>query len=124
MIKRIINWLRGKPEVLDENPYVPNWPPIDWQPIVERIRPHVESHVIYLQLKDGSFIKLEEVEEICEAISVAVAYPIDNVKRWETEVPAKHMIEKLAKLLDREVLHLINRDPKFNGCHYACIANT
>lgn len=124
MIQEFLKWIKREPEEVDEGPYVPDWPTIKWHEIVETIASHVENHIIYLQLADGSFVSVDEPNETHDVIAVIVAYPLDNIERWETEVPARRMVEKLSQLLDRDVLHLICRDPSFNGCHYACIADT
>lgn len=125
MFGKILQLFNREPKEVE--PYIPDRDPIDWQPIVENIKDHVESHTIFLELKSGGFVKADEsAYENKELLvtGIAVAYVSEGVKAWDTEVPAKYMQEKLSNMLWEKLPLMLSRDYKSFVGYYVYIGKT
>lgn len=94
--------------------------------ILSLIEPEVGSHNIYIKTEDGRLIlyaSTESQECMVRAKGICVVYEHDGVKPWETEVPAKHMCEKLSKVLNSEPVVLLSRDPNSFVGYYVYVKN-
>jgi hypothetical protein len=94
---------------------------IDWKSVVSKIEPHIESHSIFLEKRNGSFVLPEQLNQGEQVISVIVAYAQKGINPWETEAPAKYMAEKLSGILGIELPYLLSRNPELYAGFYVCV---
>ena len=92
-------------------------PVIDWQGLVDSIYPHKESHSIFAVSEGDVWILIEApaTDIPADTLGLTVAYDVEGVEAWDTEVPAKYMAEKLSNILDIELSYALSRSPD----HYA-----
>ncbi|WP_415891364.1 hypothetical protein ACMXYV_08620 [Neptuniibacter sp. SY11_33] len=114
-----IKKLFGKDEEISD--YVPDKDPINWQPIVTKLEGKLGNHSIYLELKNGGWIKPEYWIEGLLVTGVAVAYVHEGVNPWETEAPARHKAEELSKIWGIDLPILLSRDFKHFVGYYVYI---
>lgn len=84
---------------------------VDWTAIVSLVLPHIESHSIFAVYDDDSWERIgSSSTELSDRVTrLAVAYDVDGINPWETEVPAKYMAQKLSAVLQADLPHFISR---------------
>ena len=119
LVDRILDWLIENDDSPDGRAsYLNGLPPIDWRADLALIQPHVESHTVYVLARSGEWLSLSSADDSIDAVALVVAYENEHTKPWETEVPAKHMAEKLSRQLGKEQMLQLSRNPTGYAGYY------
>ena len=90
----------------------------EWREAIDQVLPHLDSHSLYVGSESGTCNKLQTTDQdvrLEQTLSFAIAYDVEGVEPWQTEIPARHMAEKLGNVLGRELAILLSR----SADHYA-----
>jgi len=110
----ILMWLRDKEENDGRN----------WKEILGEINEHIENHTIFLKPTSGPQIKYDpglSLELYPEIDGISVVYYQKNIEVSDTKAPSLRMKSKLEKILDAELVILLNREPESFSGYYVYI---
>jgi len=100
-------------------------PELEWQPLVRKLQPHIETHSIFLETRHNGFVPLPSGSDSvasAEIVAVVVALVDEAIETWDTEGPARAMAEKLADVVGHPLPVMISREYRSFAGWYVRVA--
>ena len=100
-------------------------PTIAWQGLLSAVFPHKESHSIFAVREGDNWEPIDcpssKIPE--DIVGIVLAYDVEGVEPWHTEVPAKYMAEKLSGILDMDLPYFLSRSSNHYAGYYVDISS-
>ena len=88
-------------------------PAIDWKPLHERIRNEVEGYTVFLEMRDGSLVRLDHPQANArDIVGLAITWLYDGVPPPATEEPAETLAKTLSEGHGVEAWVQVSRSPE------------